>query len=152
MNDSEKLNRLLKEIVTSSEALFGPLEEMSIEEVEGQLNAAGISPAELTGRFHQKVKDIIRKKRAAGEPIPSRYRHAREQSRPLSEPPEDPESVRMFAKRVVDNARRAISGIDQLELEFSFRRDSALTKKDEAILKRLESELRDRARKRRGDE
>lgn len=148
MKSRDEFNKMLKGILSESEALFGTVDELPEEEVADRLRMDGIDPEALTIRLYNSLKQIARRKRASGEEVPERIMRAIEDTRPMTEPSYSAESTRTRAAKYIKQLVGVMQPSTDLEPVFDFRNKEELSERDVRILDRHKGRLKQRAEER----
>ena len=140
------IERLFKEVGDLAARLH-PDEELELEDIRGNLKAAGIDTARLRERLHDSARELAQKQRLAGKPAPKYLQEIIDATGPAEQLPRD-------ASKVIDKMRGWIKSfqtssgvsISAMEIEHAYRKSGDVSDTDKERLDELERKLKERAR------
>lgn len=134
----EELNRWRK----LCEQLFGPSDELGVEEAEDLLAAAGIDTKMLKESMYEKLSEQARNLRTAGKVLPPLLEEALEDLRPEWAPARSTEELRIQAKTNLSSFLKPEKVLGAMgQLSFAYRNKKDLSESDRQFLDQLAKKL-----------
>jgi hypothetical protein len=116
--------------------------ELTRDEIQEALRAAGCDVDQLRERLHQRARDLANAQRAKGKPAPDYLQQVIDLTGPPEAIPNDPRRALAKAKHWIAELTHPPATIGAIQIARAYRKDGDLTKKDEELLDDMETELR----------
>ena len=134
--------RLLDQIRQMADRLTEGDEAKTNSQLAADLRQSGIDPDVLKRRFHEAVKAIAARERAAGRPAPLALQQAIEQTAPEDVMPSDTRAAEAKMSRWLDKFSAPFAPPADLEAARAFRKSGEVAPNEQAELDELEDQLK----------
>lgn len=142
----DHVRKIFKQALDLVERLH-PDDDLDIEDVRRNLEAAGIDTAKLRIRLHEAASELTRACRIAGKPAPEYLQQVREATAPLEKVPSDPRKAADKMKGWIGSLGKPVRLGSELKVARAYRKSGTVSESDRAKLDELEDKLKERAKR-----
>ena len=124
-----------------------PDDDLDIDDIRGNLEAAGFDTAKLRIRLHEAASELTRACRRSGKPAPEYLKQVREATAPLEKLPSDPRKATDKMKGWIGSLGKPVWPASELKVARAYRKSGTVSESDRAKLDELEDKLKERAKR-----